>query len=225
MSIANHRTALSTQGLPAELLLDYATGAAAEPVALAVATYLSMNPSAMRDYAALNRLGGTLLNSIAPATLANNSLSNILDRIDSEPVAAPVPATDSLDSCPVPLPLRSYIGLNWDKLAWKSVTTGVEEYVIASQVHSWRTSLLRIAPGKALPAHTHVGEEYTIVLDGAYSDENGSFVRGNIEIADQTTTHRPVSDPVTGCVCLAVLSAPLHLTGVLGWFLNPFIQH
>jgi putative transcriptional regulator len=213
-------------GLPPELLLDYATGAAAEPVALAVATYLALNPAVASLYHDLNAVGGALLDNCAPAPMSEGALAAILKRLDSVPVEPRMPAALTSDAaCRVPYPLQAYIGSSWENLHWKSVTAGVEEYVIASHTRGWRTSLLRIAPGKAMPTHTHAGEEYTIVLDGAYVDENGAFARGSIEVADSSTVHKPVSDPVAGCVCLAVLSAPLQLTGFIGWFVNPFLRH
>jgi putative transcriptional regulator len=219
-------TQTQTGGLPPELLLDYATGAAAEPVALAVATYLDLNPDLVGAYHALNAVGGALLDGSELAPISDDGLARILQRLDSVPVDVKTPAFSAADpACLVPYPLQAYIGRSWDNLHWKSVTAGVEEYVISSHTRGWRTSLLRIAPGKAMPTHTHAGEEYTIVLDGAYVDENGSFGRGNIEIADTQTVHKPISDPVTGCVCLAVLSAPLQLTGFIGWFVNPFLRH
>jgi putative transcriptional regulator len=215
---------IAATGLPPELLLDYATGAAAEPVALAVATYLDLNPQVIRAYHDLNSIGGALLDASAPATLSDDGLSRILERLDSVTVEArPETVPDGIS--PVPYPLRAYIGRSWENLHWKSVTAGVEEFVISSHSRGWRTSLLRIAPGKAMPVHTHAGEEYTIVLEGAYTDESGAFRRGDMEIADSATTHRPVADQATGCVCLAVLSAPLQLTGFIGWFVNPFLRH
>jgi putative transcriptional regulator len=222
-------TDLSTQDyttqMPPELLLDYATGATPEAVSLAIATYLDMNPAAAKCYFALNAVGGTLLDDIAPSAMADSSLSAILQRLDRVAVDPKPPVFSGSDDCRVPHPLRPYIGHSWDTLHWKSVTSGVEEYVISTTAHGWRTSLLRIAPGKAMPTHTHAGEEYTIVLDGAYTDAAGSFARGSIEIADSGVTHKPLSDPVTGCVCLAVLSAPVQLTGVIGWLVNPFLRH
>ncbi len=209
-----------------ELLLDYATGAAPEPVALAIATWLDLNPQMQRSYAALNSIGGSLLEQAVPAVLSSAGLATTLARLDGEVqdrVVAPhvMPVTPSR----VPATLRPYIGSDWDHLRWKSWVSGVEEYVIDTRRHGYRASLLRIRPGKSMPLHTHAGDELTVVLDGAYSDEAGHFGRGAVEIADSGVLHRPVADPLVGCVCLAVLSAPVQLTGMLGWMVNPFIHH
>ncbi len=221
----NTSTMLCPATLPPELLLDYATGAAAEPVALAVATYLALNPAVARGYHALNAIGGSLIDAIDPEAVSDSSLQTALRRIDKVPVHPKALTLAGIDTSLVPHPLQPYIGRSWDTLHWKSVTAGVEEYVIATASRGWRTSLLRIAPGKAMPEHTHAGDEFTVVLDGAYVDEAGRFVRGSLEVADPDVTHKPIADSDRGCVCLAVLSAPVQLTGFIGWLVNPFLRH
>jgi putative transcriptional regulator len=215
----------SASSLPPEYLLDYATGAAPEPVALAVATYLELNPHLQGSYHQLNALGGNLIEQTLPVDLTSTGLASVLARLENEQqerfqLANPVAAASR-----VPSTLQPYVGSDWDNLRWKSWMSGVEEYVIDTSRYGYRTSLLRISPGKAMPQHTHAGDELTVVLDGAYTDEAGLFGRGAIEIADSSVSHRPMADAVHGCVCLAVLSAPVQLTGMLGWVVNPFIHH
>jgi putative transcriptional regulator len=89
---------------------------------------------------------------------------------------------------------------------------------------SFRTRLMRIKSGTAMPAHTHEGIELTLVLAGGFSDETGHFLRGDLAEADATIDHRPVADPGEDCLCLAVTDAPLRLTGPIGRLLNPFLR-
>lgn len=88
----------------------------------------------------------------------------------------------------------------------------------------YKTQLLKIASGTAMPSHTHLGTELTLVLAGGFSDESGQYGEGDVAEADDSVTHRPVADPGEDCICLAVTDAPLRLTGALGWLLNPFIR-
>lgn len=207
-----------------DLLLDYASGAAPAPVALAIATHLELSPSAAGVYHKLNAIGGALLEELAPATVDDAVLDALLDRLDSCPRSAPSLPFGSTRVSGLPAVLRPYVRAEFGALPWKTVTPGVEEYVLSLDVPGYRTSLLRIAPGKAMPQHTHGGDEITIVLEGAYEDECGRFARGDIERASPEITHKPVADPKDGCICLAVLSAPVKLTGLIGWFVNPFLK-
>ncbi len=215
---------LSTTKVPMEFLLDYASGAAPEPVALAVATMLDMNPADAAVYHQLNSVGGALLETLPVAEAVDDvALDHMMMRLDTV-------AQDSLMTIPampggiVPLPLQPYVGSSLDLLRWHSVAPGVEEYVLRTAATGYRTSLLRIAPGKAMPLHRHGGLEMTVVLDGAYVDCNGYFARGDMEIAGADDEHKPIADSASGCLCLAVLSAPLRLSGFIGWFVNPFLR-
>ena len=88
----------------------------------------------------------------------------------------------------------------------------------------YRTTLIRVRAGRMVPQHTHEGNELTVVLRGAFHDETGHYVRGDLAIADASVDHRPIADEGEDCLCLAVTDAPLRLTGRFGRFLNPFIR-
>ena len=60
-----------------------------------------------------------------------------------------------------------------------------------------------------MPQHTHQGLELTLVLAGSFADGDEEFHAGDIEVADETVDHTPVSGPNGPCICLAVTDAPL----------------
>jgi putative transcriptional regulator len=91
-------------------------------------------------------------------------------------------------------------------------------------VPGYRTRLLWIKAGAKVPTHTHGGREYTLVLQGSFSDESGRFGRGDVEVADAEVTHKPVAGSECDCICLAVTDAPLRMTGPIGRILNYFID-
>lgn len=208
------------------LLFDYAAGSLPEPVALAVATHLSLMPAARASYETLNMLGGALLTAVEPEPVDESTLEDLLDRLDAPEPMPCAPPLDERTRAVVPAPLRPYLPHPLDALDWREVIDGVSEYGFRTGVSGYKTALLRIAPGRAMPRHTHRGQEYTVVLEGAYEDDGGlRLERGDICEADPSDRHRPVADPETGCICLIVLDAPLKLTGVLGAVINPFLRH
>jgi len=83
--------------------------------------------------------------------------------------------------------------------------------------------LLYIPAGTAMPDHGHRGLELTLVLQGAFQDDEGYFARGDIEIADADLHHTPVADITQDCICLAVTDAPLRLKG-LARLAQPFLN-
>ena len=63
---------------PEELLLGYASGALPEPIALVVASHAALCPETAREIGRLERLGGTLLDGLAPAELKSGALDRAL---------------------------------------------------------------------------------------------------------------------------------------------------
>jgi putative transcriptional regulator len=105
------------------------------------------------------------------------------------------------------------------------VVKGVDEAVLPTgEGGSYRMSLLRIVGGRSIPAHTHYGDELLMVLDGAFEDGRGHYVRGDVCAADDSVTHAPTADRTGDCLCLAVTSGPIKLTGSWGRLLNPLLR-
>jgi putative transcriptional regulator len=205
-----------------ERLLDYASGALPEPMALLVATHLALCPGCRRRVAELEAVGGALLEALPPEPVGDDSLARLLARLDrDEDAEQAAPVGDPGDPM-LPQPLRAYVG-SLDQIAWRNLGPMAEARLLTG-FDRFTTRLLRIGPGTALPHHTHVGSELTLVLQGGFSDVTGHYLRGDVAEADSELDHRPVADAGEVCVCLAVTDAPLRLTGWLGRMLNPFIR-
>ncbi len=84
--------------------------------------------------------------------------------------------------------------------------------------------LLYIPPGQGVPDHGHNGLELTLVLQGSFTDETGSFGTGDLEIADQTLDHTPVAGPDAPCICLAATDAPLRFRAFMPRLLQPLFR-
>ena len=148
-----------------------------------------------------------------------------LDDIDPEdaPSLKPSAFVDE-GSHSIPEPLRGYLGGRLYRLSWRTVGPGVRQFEVVPRTQGVATRLLRIASNTAIPHHGHRGNEHTLVLTGSYADEGGRYARGDVEIADQDFTHRPVSGPDEDCVCLVVTDAPLRFSGLLGRLMQPFVR-
>ncbi len=206
------------------MLLDYATGAMAEGPALAVATKLAMDPDARADYEALELTGGALLDGLAPEAVSERLLAATLDRLDSPMprVAAAMPDAETRRL--LPRPLWRYVPEGLESLRWRSWGRNVREAVLPLADRGHRATLLQVKGGHGVMNHTHEGREYTLVLSGSFHDETGHYRAGAFQICDGDVRHRPVADKGADCLCLAVLDAPMHFTGLLGKFINPKVR-
>lgn len=202
-----------------ELLMAHAAGRLPEPVALAVATHLALSPRARARYRRFEALGGVLLETIEPSPLAEGAWDRLRARLDEEealPERAPADPG-------IPAPLRPYLPGSFGTLPWRG-HGGVATFALPLRAPGYQASLIRVRPGRSVPRHTHEGSELTVVLEGAFRDERGVYRRGDLAIADASVDHRPVADEGEGCVCLAVMDAPVRLTGPIGRLLNPFVR-
>ena len=208
-----------------ELLIAHAAGKLPEPVGLAIATHLAMSPAARARYARYETLGGVLLDEQEPVAMAGDAWQRLIGRLDTEVGDDLVGVADAtvVGADPLPQPLRDYLPGPLETLRWRNLGTAAE-IELHIRAPGYRTTLIRVRAGRMVPQHTHEGNELTVVLRGAFHDETGHYVRGDLAIADASVDHRPVADEGEDCLCLAVTDAPLRLTGRFGRFLNPFIR-
>ena len=156
-----------------ELLLRFAAGRLRPAPALVVASHLAMSPSSQRFVAGLESVGGTLLDEEPMAKLSPDLFERTLAEID-EPLRPeslpPVRNHETLDMgirIPAPLARRS-IG------RWKWLGPGMRfARIEMPEDPEHNLILLRVPAGRALPEHSHSGEEVTLVLKGSFHDESG----------------------------------------------------
>ncbi|MFM8681147.1 MAG: ChrR family anti-sigma-E factor [Alphaproteobacteria bacterium] len=204
-----------------EILLDHARGAASAPVQLIVETHVALNPAARRRHRCLEAVGGAMLDTIEPVATAPGALDRLFARIDAGHGTEAPAARD--DAGRFPAVLRAHMPGGIDALAWRQVARGVHEAALGVEDGPRKASLLRIAAGRAIPRHTHRGDEMTLVLEGDFTDEHGRYARGDLAVADGSVEHQPVAGTGGDCLCLVVTSAPIRLTGKLLRLLNPFL--
>ena len=161
-----------------------------------------------------------------------DALDSLLARLDDEEVLpekvvrhpSAYPAARRSQTVALPQPLRGYVGADLEDVTWRPVIRGLEEAELDVSGPEFNVRLIRVAPGAAMPQHSHNGSELTLVLTGAYQDGSGRFARGDVQIADGDVDHQPTAEEGEACVCLIVTDAPIKLTGRLGAPAQPLYQ-
>lgn len=210
-----------------ELLTAYAAGSLDEASNLFVASHLTLCPECRRRAAMMDEVGGVLLDDIAPVEMSAGALSAVLSRAEApandEPASLAV-ARRSVFGAELPAPMRRYYGCDLDGIVWQRQGGGVSVARVPGIGDGSHAFMLKVEAGRAVPQHTHRGNELVMVLKGAYSDAAGRFGRGDVELADGDVDHQPKAESGEDCICLAVTDAPLKFTGSLGWLLNLFVK-
>jgi putative transcriptional regulator len=213
---------MSRHTAPDELLLDYAAGTLAPGPALALSLHVALDARARRVVERLDAVAGVLLDGEAEAPLDDATLQRTLALLDTIPVErkpAPPAARPGFEWAPRPL-LR-HLG---PEMSWRHAFGGFDEIRLHLPGDRHRVSLLRLAPGRGLPVHRHVGEEYTVVLQGGYTDATGNYGIGDFAIGPGPDEHEPIADAGDSCIALIVLEQPIVLTGPFGRWLNPLVK-
>lgn len=212
---------MSPQHHPAEeFLLQYASGAATEPFALLIATHLAYCTTCRTVVAQAESIGGALLDSLESAPADSSSLERDIAEILQR--AARQPETRSRATPQLASPLGAYLS-DLNNVDWRALGPGIQHCVLAKDRDGAVARLLRIAPGRRVFEHSHGGNELTLVLEGSYRAGHAQFRCGDVECADETVTHRPIADPGTTCICLAVTDRPLRFNNPLGRLMQRFI--
>ncbi len=103
---------------------------------------------------------------------------------------------------------------------WQSVVGHLWQKAVSGHGSPYQIDFIYMEAGGKIPRHTHRGREFTLVLQGSFSDELGRYGVGDLVVRNGVDEHTPYSDE--GCLCLAVIDAPLHFTAGLARLLNPF---
>ena len=87
-----------------------------------------------------------------------------------------------------------------------------------------QANFIYMEKGGRVPEHTHKGTEFTLVIDGQFSDGLADYDCGDFTIMDSTKKHMPFSEADEGCLVFTMVDKPLHFTSGLARLLNPFSQ-
>ena len=221
------------------LLMEYASGTLNEAVTLFVASFVSSCRTSQSTLADYENIGGLLIETMPchdKSTHVDEAcLNSVLERIET--LENDTKASKTCNKTKLrndfiakhgclPHAVRRHLEKADACPEWSRMNKGIHCYQLPLDDHrcteNYSAVLLQIEPGVKTRAHSHKGREYTLVLEGAYHDETGSYSAGDMIINDEHIHHQPMADKVTGCICLVILEAPVEYTGLLSKILNIF---
>ena len=193
-------------------LMDYACGHLSQAFDIVIATHLLGCTSCRADLQMAETLAADVMingGAMAPTLEADDILT-------TQRSAPAMPSWRPSGAMSGPLDLNavagSYLALGESALRWRGVGGGVAVAKLRSGEGD-RLWLLRAQPGAVLPRHSHSGSELTVVLQGAYVIDDRIFGVGDLEDADESTSHQPIVTTRGECLCLAATTGPLKFDG------------
>ncbi|TQV73586.1 anti-sigma factor [Aliikangiella marina] len=210
-----------------ELLLKYTSGKLEPSLALAVGLHHKHCKICQERVAELEIVGGETLESMP--TVADNEdqivlkdFDKLLGAIDQIQPVATISEYEDLAVAESDFDIvDKLVKQDFDDMEWRRVSPKIWKSTIAMNDADFEVELLKFAANAKIPQHTHEGDEYTVVLQGDFSDSQGHYKAGSFIVQDENDEHSPVAGE-NGCICLAITNAPLKFTGTLGPILNWF---
>ncbi|UZE97764.1 ChrR family anti-sigma-E factor [Alkalimarinus alittae] len=207
-----------------ELLMQFSAGQMSNALGILVACHLEKCPECCQRIRVYEQLGGEIMQESPPVEVSSNVLTQLLSQLDEpEHEATKTGQKTQVIDPRIPKPLSRFVPGYFDQLEWSGMTRSIKEYKLPFSDGQYTAKLYKISAGKELPVHTHKGNEFTLVMDGSFSDSAGEYHQGDFILADTHTVHQPKAAETSDCICFAVLDAPLRMTGFFGRMLNPFL--
>ncbi|SFR76198.1 anti-ECFsigma factor, ChrR [Stenotrophomonas maltophilia] len=214
-------------------LMSYAAGALPTPLSIVAGTHLERCPVCRQRLREAEAIGSVLLEHTQPALAEDRRdalREAMLARLSSQAVSAATEPSSprevprerpEADPDHLPASLHPYFGRSLAALRWRWMAPGVH-CIRAKQMPS--LIMLKIAPGKCLPMHSHGRSELTQILRGSYNDALGLFAPGDVADLDEDVEHQPVTAPGVPCICVSALDAPLVFSGWLARRIQRFVK-
>jgi putative transcriptional regulator len=193
-----------------DTLARYAAGRLGAGPSLVVATHLTGCRECRVRVGLFEATGGALLAETPAERVAPEMFAANLARLDAPAGGRPPPPARRGSEFPAPLD-------QIEMPPWRQVGRGFEwRRLTLPYARDANVIMLKVAPGRNIPQHTHSGVEYTQVLKGSFHDELGRYVTGDCVEADEDVDHQPIVDSEEECICLAAVEGRLLLQGWIG---------
>lgn len=207
-----------------ELLMQFAAGQLSNALGIMVACHIENCEECHSVTQNYEHLGGDILESLETIELSPDFISRTLSKLAEDAKSPePAPVAPPIVDARLPKPLQRFLPNTLESLPWSGISKSIQQFDLTISDRQYTARFYKIKAGKELPQHTHKGNEYTMVMDGAFSDESGSYHKGDFILADTSTHHQPKAHADCDCICFAVMDAPLKFTGFWGRMLNPFM--
>jgi putative transcriptional regulator len=202
-----------------EVLAAYSSGTLPQGMSLLVASHLTLCASCRSFVECCDDVGGNQLEEPCRSKLKSPCIDATLVKLDGCEADMPI-APVAQRGC-FPSPILHALGGCSSQINWKFRLPGVHEHTLEC-FEGEHVSLLRARPGSRMLAHTHDGDEATLILQGSMQDLDVVYNKGDVAMADHDDDHCPQIVGDDTCICLIVMSGNMKFTGPLSRALNIF---
>ena len=207
-----------------DMLIEFSAGTLETATAICVSAHLHYCKCCRDEVARLNEVGSKLMSTSTPVSVDEGLFDKVMSKIDqTPPKTAPEPSPESVFN-DFPAHVNKLINNAKKTPVWKRLSKSMEEAKLQTGQSKFEVALHKICAGGVTPKHNHRGLEYTVVLKGSFSDEKSVYTVGDFIKRRPGDVHQPMGAKNGECICLSAQEAPIRLTSLLGFFLNPWLK-
>jgi putative transcriptional regulator len=206
-----------------DLMTEYAAGTLPLAQSACVSVHIGFCERCERLTGQLSDVGAALFEELAPSPVGDVQLDAVLARLDETPPLKYASET-TRDSSSAPPLLQRLMSGDFSDLTWKSIGKSLRISYLKTGDPDHELALYHIKAGGRIPEHGHRGNEMTLVLEGGFSDADGSYHKGDFLFRRPGEVHSPTALQSEDCICVAVLDAPLKFTNWKFRWMNPFLK-
>jgi putative transcriptional regulator len=206
-----------------DLMTEYAAGTLPLAQSACMSVHIGFCEPCTRLAGQLCDLGAALFEDLEPVPVGDAQLDAVMARLDEEPPLK-YGTGATRDSSAAPAILQRLMAGNFADLTWKSIGKTLRISYLKSGDPDHELALYHIKAGGRIPEHGHRGNEMTLVLEGGFSDAEGSYHKGDFIFRRPGDVHSPTALQSEDCICVAVLDAPLKFTNWKFRWMNPFLK-
>lgn len=206
-----------------DLLTEHAAGNLPLAQSACVSAHMNYCEQCRNAIGKLQDLGSALFEGLQAEPVGDVLLDAVLARLDDQPPLA-YASSPAWAAGRTPAILQRLMSGDLTDLVWKKITRSLSISYLKTGDPNYEFALYHIKAGGRIPEHTHHGSEITLVLEGGFSDANGSYHQGDFILRQASDVHSPTALQSEDCICLAVLDAPLKFTGWKFRWMNPFLR-
>jgi putative transcriptional regulator len=203
-------------------LIEFSSGVGSSAMNIAVSAHLHFCPDCQRQVIEYESVAAVLFEQQSEVAVADDGFAQLMDSIASQPTAPPVAKRPTPSR--FPLVVEKLIAQDTESMHWQKPMKNLRVSQLLTDEQGLILGLHHMKAGCRVPQHTHRGHEISLVIEGGFSDQMGSYGPGDFIHLSTEHHHSPQADADGDCWLLSVVEAPVKLTGPWGWILNPFIK-
>jgi putative transcriptional regulator len=204
-------------------LIEFSSGTGSSALAIAISTHLHFCNACRQRVTEMESTAAVFFEEQSRIDLKAGSFDALMARINEEPNPVSV-KTKARKPSRFPPTIEKLINADTESLKWRSPMKNLRVSHLMTDETGFILGLHHMKSGGRVPEHTHRGNEISVVIEGGFSDEMGSYVPGDFIHLSKEHLHSPQADADGDCWLLSLVEAPVKLTGPVGWVLNPFLK-